>query len=257
MKKLVFATTLLALGAASAFAADLGARPYTKAPAMIEPISTWAGLYIGGNVGYGWGNGSTSMTSLPSTALVNASNVSLDPDAKGVIGGGQIGYNWQMGSIVTGLEADFQGSGINGSARAPAIIDNSGAILANTFRSTDQKLEWFGTVRGRLGTTLSPGFLLYVTGGLAYGEVRSSANTFFGAANNYPASVSTTRVGWAAGAGGEWMFANKWSAKLEYLYMDLGNVSSNATTAASLVNLVNYTWKNQDHIVRAGVNYHF
>jgi outer membrane immunogenic protein len=174
-----------------------------------------------------------------------------------VIGGAQIGYNWQVGSIVTGIEADIQGSGIRGSATGPLLSPTTGLPFVGQSRSSDEKLSWFGTVRGRLGTSISPWFLLYATGGLAYGEVKNSANTFFAAVDQFPASVRTTKVGWTAGAGGEWMFAPGWSTKLEYLFVDLGGTSARAFIPFVTTAGVQYNWKNQDHIVRAGVNYHF
>jgi outer membrane immunogenic protein len=129
-------------------------------------------------------------------------------------------------------------------------------------------------VRGRLGAAVTPDFLLYGTGGLAYGQVDNFANTNLidndgptlpighGASMDFPASVSRVKAGWAAGAGGEWMFAHGWSAKVEYLHVDLGKVSAtgNATPATDVVFLgssINYTWRTQENIVRAGVNYHF
>jgi outer membrane immunogenic protein len=251
MKKIVLATALLALGSASAFAADLPARTYTKAP-MMAPINTWQGFYIGGNVGYGWGNGTIDLT----PRLLDGNAASLDTKSNGVIGGAQIGYNWQIGAVVTGLEADIQGSSIKGSAHTTFKNTDNGAPVDF---SASSKLSWFGTVRGRLGATVTPDLLIYGTGGLAYGHVSASADTFFDVFNDFPGSVSKTNVGWTAGAGGEWMFAHNWSAKLEYLYIDLGNVSTvalNHLFPASSSAAV-YTLKTRENIVRAGVNYHF
>jgi outer membrane immunogenic protein len=257
VKKIVLATALLAAGSASAFAADLPARTYTKAP-MMAPINTWQGFYIGGNVGYGWGNSGTEFTGLPSTVIFNVAPTSLDTKPKGMIGGAQIGYNWQMGSLVTGLEADIQGSDMKGSAtRSPVSLIDTGP-LTGSFQSADQRLSWFGTVRGRLGITVTPAVLLYATGGLAYGEVKGSANTFFDEFASWPASIRETKVGWTAGAGAEWMFAHHWSAKIEYLYLDLGSISAVANQAPTpFIFQASYTWKTQQNIVRAGVNYHF
>jgi outer membrane immunogenic protein len=261
MKRIVLATALVALGSASALAADLGARTYTKAPAMAA-ASNWSGLYIGGNVGYGWGNNSTDFAFLPTPTDFGVANTSLRARSTGVIGGAQFGYNWQIGSLVTGLEADIQGSGIKGSASAPAIPTPNG--LFGSFISSEPKLSWFGTVRGRLGVTVTPDLLLYGTGGLAYGRVDASANWFVSANGGQaqaPASISKTKVGWTAGAGAEWMFARNWSAKLEYLYVDLGSASAIGDITASFPAdpkfKVGYTWHTQENIVRVGVNYHF
>ncbi len=263
MKKIVLATALLALGSASAFAADLPARTYTKAP-MMAPINTWQGFYIGGNVGYGWGNETTDV--LPSGEDPLFFKTSLDGNLKGVFGGAQLGYNWQLSSIVAGLEADIQGSGIRGSSRSASVVDPNGIFSLNTplTASTNSELSWFGTVRGRLGVTVTPDLLLYGTGGLAYGQIKNSANVQIAdppANDSWPASISNTKTGWAAGAGAEWMFARNWSAKIEYLHIDLGNSSATATNVVSgvgpFIDTTKYTWRNQYDTVRAGVNYHF
>jgi outer membrane immunogenic protein len=264
MKRIVLATALVALGSASALAADLGARTYTKAPAMAA-ANNWSGLYIGGNVGYGWGNNSTDFAFLPSPVEFEGdNNTTLGARSSGVIGGAQLGYNWQIGSLVTGLEADIQGSGIKGSARATPTVVGTAIPDPISVLSSEPKLSWFGTVRGRLGVTVTPDLLLYGTGGLAYGRVDASANWFSSDGSfqaQAPASVSKTKVGWTAGAGAEWMFARNWSAKLEYLYIDLGSDSAiGNVTVNQVLNppfAVGYTWHTRENIVRVGVNYHF
>src|SRR2546423_7514569 len=110
MKKLALATVLAGIGATSALAADLGARaPYSKAPAMMATVSNWSGFYIGGNVGYGWGDNDTAFAFLPSQSVFSANNATLGVSSRGVIGGAQLGYNLQVGAIVLGLETDIQG----------------------------------------------------------------------------------------------------------------------------------------------------
>src|ERR1700704_3056190 len=257
MKKIILATVLAGTTPPAALAADLGARTYTKAPAMMTAVGNWSGFYIGGNVGYGWGNGNTHFEDIPTTPgfIAGTTPTTVGNRLNGVIGGGQIGYNWQMGSLVTGLEADIQGSAIKGS------VETLVASLGSSTFSSDEKLSWFGTVRGRLGVTATPDVLLYATGGFAFGGVENSANLAFGS-GSFPGAVSKTKSGWTAGAGAEWMFARNWSAKLEYLYLDLGDSSVAAplhrpSGAIQPAFTVGYTWKTQDHIVRAGVNYHF
>jgi outer membrane immunogenic protein len=258
MKRILSAVMVTAALTAPGLAADLGARSYTKAPAL-APVSNWSGLYVGGNLGYGWGDGNTDFSFLPSPADFNINNASLRAPSSGVTGGAQVGYNWQVGSVVTGLEADIQGSGIKGSARAPAIIQKTGLPDPfGSFLSSEPKLSWFGTVRGRLGVTVTPDLLLYGTAGLAYGEVDASANWFQFVDEQAPASVRKTKVGWTAGAGAEWMFARNWSAKLEYLYVDLGSESAIGDfTPVDPVFKVGYTWRFRENIARVGVNYHF
>src|SRR6266581_2619782 len=264
MKRIVLAAALVALGSASALAADLPPRGmYAKAPAMAA-ATNWSGLYIGGNVGYGWGNNSTDFSFLPTPEEFEVNNARLRTRSSGVIGGAQLGYNWQIGPLVTGLEADIQGFGIKGSARGTPIFADRGIPDPNGVLSSEQKLSWFGTVRGRLGVTVTPDLLLYGTGGLAYGRADASANWFQssgGVQNQAPASVSKTKIGWTAGAGAEWMFARSWSAKLEYLYVDLGSASAIGIESVNQVLVppfaAGYTWHTRENIARIGVNYHF
>ncbi len=257
MNKLLFATAVFVmLGSTSALAADLGERMPMKAP-MGTAIPSWAGLYIGGNVGYGWGTGKTDVLEVENIANSPTASFSSDDKPKGAVGGAQIGYNWQMGALVTGIEADIQGSAIKGSNRT-GLPTFANAAPPTGFFSSSRELSWFGTVRGRLGFTLAPEFLLYGTGGLAYGGVHNTTNTFFSATDQLSADIKETRVGWSAGAGAEWMFARNWSAKAEYLFLDVGNSSAKPLpTLPGEVVRVTTTWHSQDHIVRAGVNYHF
>ena len=259
MKRILGTVMVTAALTAPGLAADLGARTYTKAP-VVAPVSNWSGFYIGGNLGYGWGDGNSDFSFLPTPVDFNVNNATLGARSTGVTGGAQLGYNWQIGSLVTGLEADIQGSSINGSARATSIIASTGAPDPNgSFLTSEHKLSWFGTVRGRLGVTVTPDLLLYGTGGLAYGHVDASANSQFnGGIFEAPASVSKTKVGWTAGAGAEWMFAHNWSAKLEYLYVDLGSESAIGDfTPVDPLFKVGYNWRFRENIARVGVNYHF
>jgi len=257
MNKIILATVLAGLGSTAALAADLGARTYTKAPAMMATVSNWSGFYIGGNVGYGWDSGGTDI--LPSATDFGLTAATVAGEPKGVIGGGQIGYNWQWGAVVAGVETDIQGSGVKGTSRT--ALTNS---LGPTSASSISDLSWFGTLRGRFGVAVTPDLLLYGTGGLAYGQIKGSANVQIVDApfnDRWPASFSKTATGWTAGAGAEWMFARNWSAKAEYLHIDLGNTSATGVdvvdSGGTLDINMKYTWKHQYNIVRAGVNYHF
>jgi outer membrane immunogenic protein len=261
MKRILCAAMVTTALTAPGLAADLGARTYAKAPAL-APVSNWSGLYVGGNLGYGWGDGNTDFSFLPAPEIFGLNNTTLGARSTGVTGGAQFGYNWQIGSLVTGLEADIQGSDIKASARGTPTVFSNGAPVPDGVLSSEQKLSWFGTVRGRLGVTVTPDLLLYGTGGLAYGHVDASANTqFFDTgvlSSEAPASVSKTKVGWTAGAGAEWMFAHNWSAKLEYLYVDLGSESAIGNfTPVDPVFKLGYTWRIRENIARVGVNYHF
>jgi len=255
-----------------AFAADLS--PAYKAMPMkaVAPVATWTGLYIGGNVGYGWDSGSTGISGsttnpalAPGLAAIFAAGsypAALSTSAKGVIGGGQIGYNWQMPSQwLIGLEADLQGSGITGSASQTLTP----ALLPSTSTGVTKSIDWFGTVRGRVGFLATPEVLLYGTGGLAYGQTKSSFNTTDltnGCVANATlcanGSSSSVRAGWTAGAGAEAMLGSNWSAKLEYLYVDLGRYSPSfsSSTFPSVV-FFNTSAQFHEQTVRVGLNYHF
>jgi outer membrane immunogenic protein len=270
MNRLLAATSALAVLAAAsqASAADLAARSapvYTKAPEYVA-VSNWTGWYIGGNVGYGWGNSDVIFGDNldPGLTALGIPSQKLGNSVNGVFGGGQIGYNWQIGSIVTGLEADIQASGIKGTAQGPGAALFTPTPTETITASSESKLSWFGTVRGRLGVTVTPNLLLYGTGGLAYGEVSHSGN-FVNTGDAIiiasPASLSQTKTGWAAGAGVEWMFSRGWSAKFEYLHVDLGGSSANGVSTFSglpgIVSSIGYSWNNRFDTVRVGVNYHF
>ena len=255
----------------AAVAADLS--PAYKAPVKaIAPAASWTGLYIGGNVGYGWDSGSTTGISAASTdpalapslaAIVGAGSypAALSPSAQGVIGRGQIGYNWQLPSQwLIGLEADLQGSGIKGAdsqTRSPPSFDT-------TSTGVTKSIDWFGTVRGRVGFLATPQWLLYGTGGLAYGQTKSSFTTTDLTTGCVPNATfcangasSDVRTGWTAGAGAEAMLAPNWSVKVEYLYVDLGRRSMTipASTVPAIVFSTSTAFREQ--IVRVGLNYHF
>jgi outer membrane immunogenic protein len=263
--KAVAASALAAIAATSAApAADLAARPYTKAP-MIAPLYNWTGFYIGGNVGYSWGRSSdTSTLANGAGAVLFTTGAGANMD--GVIGGGQIGYNWQVQNWVWGLEADIQGSDQKGGRDylCPTGVCTPPFGVLAVFPgpavpvALDQKLEWFGTVRGRVGVLATPQVLFYATGGLAYGGVNTSAVIGAGA---FGFNANDTRVGYTVGAGVEGAIGGNWTAKLEYLYMDLGRTSGTfLTTIPALGGGVlshNYSSRITDNIVRVGLNYRF
>ena len=269
MKRTLIAGATFAslLVATSASAADLPA--YTKAPA-VAVVYDWTGFYIGTNVGYSWGRGSTDGTAT-TTAVTGAAApvITTAPltgraDVNGFIGGAQLGYNWQAGRFLYGLEGDIQFS----NERASGDVCTVAGCPAGTFVFTrDYKLDWFGTARGRLGYLPAERLLLYVTGGLAYGGF--SGSSLFGVAGANALDIgswSSVHAGWTVGAGAEAALGSNWSVKFEYLYMDLGSVggSSSAATVTSLPNARTTTTlatvfntRFTDNIVRVGLNYRF
>jgi outer membrane immunogenic protein len=266
MKSLI-AVLVALFGVTSAQAADLAPRTYTKAPVFVDPGFNWTGFYLGGNIGYSWGRSSdtSSLTNGVGTVLfTSAASSNLD----GIVGGGQAGYNWQVQNWVWGLEADIQGTDEKGSRGFTCGIavctPPVGGFLALVIPgpavpvTLNQKIDWFGTVRGRVGILATPNVLFYATGGLAYGEVASSGT--IGAALS-PFSATDTRAGYTVGAGIEGAFGGNWTAKLEYLYVVLGRVSGSfATTIPALGGGTlssNYSSRITDNVLRLGVNYKF
>ncbi|MFY7948785.1 MAG: outer membrane protein [Gemmatimonas sp.] len=210
----VAAIGLVAAGAASA--ADLPSRKGPVVAPVYAPVFTWTGFYVGVNAGYGFGNVNAGAFVLP--RRVSIGNID------GFIGGGQVGYNYQMGQFVVGLEADIQGADLKAS---------------NAFGDRI-KTEYFGTVRGRVGFAFDR-FMPYITGGWAYGNVKTSIA-------GIGSSDTSHTGGYAVGAGVEYAFTNNLTAKVEYLYVDLGEKNFRATGVKVGTDF---------SVIRAGLNYKF
>ena len=255
MKKALAFAAILSFLVGSAFAADLPA--YKAPPPVFVPPPLWTGFYAGVNIGGGWNANNNATAWDPALSLIPGLSdpcmggrhhcvpvvnpatgtivflPSSDPiNAGGVLGGGQFGYNYQFSSMfLVGAAADIQGTSI--SSNDGGGWWGGGAGLS---------LPWFGTVRGRAGLLIMPTVLLYGTGGFAYGGVHGDL-----------LGGGSTRTGWTAGGGVEWMFMPNWSAKLEYLFVDL---DSGGRTGAW-----GWNWGAHFHpqfnVVRTGVNYHF
>lgn len=267
MKKSLLAAFALAVSAGSALAADL---PSKKAAPLLPPPppppAVWTGFYVGLNAGYTWDESSSVAVSSGSIAPVNpivgiAGSGLLGTSIDGFIGGGQIGYNYQFANaFVAGVEADIQG--VAGSNSGTSSVAAFGPLTSTI--SASKSIDYLGTVRGRLGYLITPSLLVYGTGGLAYGQANLSSSVFQAVGGLVGASSSAfsdTRVGWTAGGGVEWLFLPKWSAKVEYLYYDLGTVSTSSvisfTTVAGPAATTSSSARFNGHVVRAGVNYHF
>ena len=242
--KLIFSLAGVAFNLAASglvFAADMAVK---APPPALAPVDSWTGWYVGGNIGYGWGNdtgeGFTSFTDpgeLNSVASYFAVGGNVLPGVvpKGVVGGGQIGYDWQLSqSWVTGLVADFQASGMKDSASA--IVSTPPFHPFTTIQSNTAQNDWLGTVRGRLGVA-SNSWLFYGTGGLAYGEVKSTV--VFTGVNSNPANAvfagttTSTRTGWTVGGGLEYAFCPNWRVGVDYIFFDLGRISATAVPVSS------------------------
>lgn len=263
--------TLAVTGLGAASAADMAVK---ARPVIVEPGYNWSGFYIGGNLGGGFADGHYTLspdgcflTGLCGGAITNnpLRTFTVNNSNTFFIGGAQAGYNWQAGKWVFGLEGDINYNGWNQNSNN---IYTLVAPLAGTFTSAvNTKLNWFGTVRGRVGVAVSPALMIFGTGGLAYGQVSSSTLGAFsiGVADTYAGTASSTRAGWTVGGGGEWFFAPNWSAKAEYLYVDLGKLNyadgcaSPAAFCTGFVPAPAYATSVQfrEHVARVGINYHF
>ena len=230
------------------------------APAPSCPIN-WTGFYIGVNAGYSWGDADTSFDPRPDAAsFFSIEPITLSPDPDGFMGGGQIGYNKQWNWFVLGIEADFQGSSMDGSTSSSPIIDiNGNPNSAGTFIEARQSTDWFGTVRAKIGFVPFCRLLVYGTGGLAYGHVNYFADTDFTDQGGpfYLSSFDRTEVGWTVGGGLEYALSNHWSIRAEYLYYDLGNESSTAPASDGRPFQMHYDWNTTANIIRGGLNFKF
>jgi outer membrane immunogenic protein len=220
MKRVFLAFVSLAALTGVAAAADLppaAQAPYYKAPAYV-PAFSWTGFYVGINGGGGFGRSAWDSTG--------------GFDISGGLVGGTAGYNYQFGQAVVGIEGDVDWSDINGTTNS---------ACAAGCKTSD---SWLSTVRGRLGYAADR-FMPYITGGAAFGDIKASTPGFVGASN--------TNAGWTLGGGIEMSIAGNWSAKAEYLYVDLGKFNCGIACGAALTNNVSFNTS----LVRAGVNYRF
>ena len=258
-------------------------------------IDDWTGWYVGLSAGINWGSDPVRTTASNSQVcsvcghpldFANASILgatgAFPLRTDGFIGGGQLGHDWQIASRwVAGFETDFQGlAGAGNSSATSASFDVSGFAghSVGTDLSVTKSIDFLGTVRGRVGYLVEPRLLVFGTGGLAYGHVKSgfaitqnligsglgSLAASYGAASN----VSTMRAGWTLGGGFEWKFAPKWTAQFLYLFYDLGKVTSHGQLADRIVSpnppttyyFVNDVWSSarfNGNIIRVALNYHF
>jgi outer membrane immunogenic protein len=230
--------------AGPAIAADM---PLKAPPPPPAAVFGWTGFYAGLNVGGSWGR-ALSDFSISGLGTTVAASDSVSPD--GVIGGGQLGYNWQLDpNWLIGVETDIQASGEKASATRFDTVDVEGVTT-----NYEAKIEWFGTIRGRLGYVFGRRILLYATGGLAYGRVSisgTSTDNILGGSTVSSTAFPNADVnaGWTAGAGVEGVAWNpRWTWKVEYLYLDLGSLD---TAVSSTFTTTHATTKFTDHMSAA------
>jgi outer membrane immunogenic protein len=248
---------LLIGGPALAADQNVKAPIYTKAP--IIPVFTWTGFYFGGNAGGHWGRDNITTTTSNNfnlasrTAIDLASPVTLTP--AGWLAGVQVGYNMQVNHVVLGLEGDADW--LNGTNSRSIVFAGPVPLPGDTLSSTTQG-SFLATLRPRLGAAFDHS-LLYITGGLAIGTVKTTDSmTVTGGTVLEQGTNTATRVGWAAGGGFEYAFTDNWSAKIEALHVDLGGTYDNGipcvVVCRATIDIVVHH-KYTDNIARFGINY--
>jgi outer membrane immunogenic protein len=207
MKKLVFAAVALAVSSAAAMAADLPARPYTKAPAMVvDPAYDWSGFYIGGHIGYLWGK-----TRVVDDGVLTESGARTN----GVVGGVLAGYNWQTGPVVFGLEGDIGAA--DGRGHGAAVPPPPPIVTFTTPNS--YHLMWTSHIVGKLGYA-SGSWLFFVTGGLGMADLNFREGTTTTIMSQNLLGIYT---GFSVGAGIEHAFTRNLIGRVQYIYDDFGS----------------------------------
>ena len=257
-----------AIAAASTIAfAQIAAGADMAVKAPIAPVAipyNWTGFYIGGHLGYGFEDSSVGITgNTPAVAaLISLGTIpgSLSTDPTGWLTGIQLGYNYEIGKFVIGAETDLSLADIQNKSS----FGHVGPILPFAFYTTtaEQRMQWFGTLRARLGFTPINNLMIYGTGGLAYGRVEYAGNINRSAILvnfNILGSDTVTKTGWTAGGGVEYALSNRWSVKGEYLYYDLGSETltgvQNPPPIILTQNSANYAFVTRGSIVRLGINF--
>ena len=257
------AVTVLGFGSIAS-AADMPVKMPVKAPIVV--YDQWVGPYAGVNIGYSWGSWSATNTqAVGPLGIFNFESTTASPKVNGILGGVQAGYNWRLApQWIWGIEGDVQ---ITGEKASETWTDPEGGnIIIENFvprvggpatLSSEWKFPWFGTLRLRAGYNPAENWLLYVTGGLAFGESKYSFNFSQPGTtpSTYALSQTSTNVGFAVGGGAEIKLDRHWSVKAEYLYVDLGTRTINTTDIDGAPFSVSY--RVRDHIGRIGLNYFF
>ena len=242
------ASAISIVGAASA--ADMAVK---APPIALPPPCVWCGFYAGLNAGGSWSNNAADYTFLGATPPIFAS---ASPQQSSFIGGGQIGYNWQWNSFVLGIEGDIAWRDRTATANLLPFVPGDTIDQVNT----TNRQGWIGTIRPKVGVAWG-NVLLYATAGGAFGEVDHSYQEIrVTTGQQRILADSTTKSGWTAGAGFDWMFMPSWSVGVEYLHVDLGatTLAQGASVSGGLAFPASQTrFENKSDIVRAKVNWHF
>jgi outer membrane immunogenic protein len=269
MKKIGFAAPALLMMMAAAFAADLP----MKAALEPTPVYSWTGFYVGGNVGGAWSRNSGTITFLGPLSPLDPFTGNTGGSA--AIGGFQEGINWQFARTwVVGIEGDWSWTNA-GRGLSQALTFGGIPLNFPSNGSLGAKLDWLASARNRLGYLVTPNLMIYGTGGVAWGKIDYAANASLndpvGFIYTSNAAFSHTEVGWVAGGGLEWMFADHWLLRGEYLYYRLDSPQSVSSTNPLTFNglcligkcppplaTVSYSWANMNvNVVRAALSYKF
>ncbi len=247
------AAAAMACLSCGALAADIPARVQAPPPAPVYavPVFTWTGFYVGANAG--WAGGGDNRTHVRVTPPGTGRWIGPG-DMSAFAGGLQAGYNYQFGSLVLGIETDIQALAGGTHSFGPATLPDG------TIASGRSKMNWYGTLRPRIGYAFGR-TMIYATGGLAYGDRQFSIATVDPAGNTAAMRTSGVKTGWTVGGGIEHALSRNWSAKLEYLYVDLGRDRLNGavfTPAGVATGTQVATHRRNDfHTIKAGINYRF
>lgn len=234
--RIAFACAVYGASLAPLAAADLGGysdyRGGMRGDGIVVPALyfAWTGLYVGGNLGYGWGSTSSS-----SAAVLGSHAFDINPN--GFLGGGQVGYNWQNDAFLFGLEGDVGYLGADDSDRTSTAFANA-------------EYSGYGALTARIGYA-NARWLFYAKGGLAFANILNEAGAIVGGVEDPYEKTSKEEIhtGWALGAGTEYAFQRNWSMKFEYMYMDFGEQHTTNADGDS------FTHENDIHTLKVGFNY--
>jgi outer membrane immunogenic protein len=246
-RALLCAASMTVIVGTQAVAADLA---YKARPAVAPvAIYNWNGFYVGGHVGGGWGQVDNT-SAAPGTGAFPTGTPFARNDTSGFLGGVQGGFNWQVNSLVLGIEGEYTWTDVKGTATSQSTQPRFLAITSTSTTKTDD----IAMVTGRIGYAAN-NWLLYAKGGWAWADGGSNGVVTSAGVTTSLTSSSTDRDGWVVGAGAEWGFAPNWSAKLEYNHVDFGSKTVEVTHTPPPNSFTDSSSKID--IVKAGVNYRF
>jgi outer membrane immunogenic protein len=246
------------------FAGDKEVLPVANVPPPPPACDfSWTGFYAGLHLGGAWTGNDPVRFPVASDGFEYAiSPDSRNVDLKGVAGGGGLGFNYQFYTHwLIGAETDFDGADLKQRTSGLVMLPGApGPVGAASYPlSTDTKVDWFGTVRGRVGFVPFCRLLLYGTGGFAYADYEFSSVADFSSTRGPldTLSRSDVRTGWTAGGGAEIAMTKHLTFKLEYLYLDVGEFHGTASSSNGVTGFVPYSLDTKLHTVRAGLNWKF